>query len=52
MKRTTVGNVIVADDDPMIRSVLQSKLETLGLNVFVPPMARKLSALSHASPPR
>jgi CheY-like chemotaxis protein len=35
MKRTTVGNVIVADDDPMIRSVLQSKLETLGLNVFL-----------------
>jgi two-component system, OmpR family, alkaline phosphatase synthesis response regulator PhoP len=35
MKRATVGNVIVADDDPMIRSVLQAKLETLGLNVFL-----------------
>ena len=35
MKRAIVGNVIVADDDPMIRSVLQAKLETLGLNVFL-----------------
>ena len=36
MKPTAaVGNVIIADDDRMIRSVLQAKLEALGLNVFV-----------------
>jgi CheY-like chemotaxis protein len=35
MTPTAVSNVIVADDDPMIRSVLQSKLEALGLNVFL-----------------
>jgi DNA-binding response OmpR family regulator len=36
MKPTAaVGNVIIADDDRMIRSVLQAKLEALDLNVFV-----------------
>jgi DNA-binding response OmpR family regulator len=35
MTPAAVGNVIIADDDRMIRSVLQAKLEALGLNVFV-----------------
>jgi CheY-like chemotaxis protein len=30
-----ISGVIVADDDPMIRSVLRAKLETIGVNVFV-----------------
>ena len=29
------GSVIVADDDPMIRGILRSKLEAAGLTVFV-----------------
>lgn len=30
-----ITGVIVADDDPMIRSVLRAKLEALGVNVFL-----------------
>ncbi len=32
---TKITGVIIADDDPMIRSVLRAKLEALDLNVFV-----------------